>query len=78
GAQKVLLTNEQVAAIREFRLEEQTTSRALREVHKVLRQDIETLAATLRYSNLLAVPFLVAIAGFFTIFRRSQRRGGKP
>ncbi|MEE8395044.1 MAG: GldG family protein, partial [bacterium] len=48
GAQKVLLTNEQVAAIREFRLEEQTNSRALREVRKVLRQDIETLAATLR------------------------------
>ncbi len=75
--QKVLLNAAQIAEIKKFRLEEGRTRKALREVRKVLRQDIETLGNRLLLTNLLAVPFLVALFGFVTIIRRTMRSGGK-
>lgn len=76
GAKQVLLNPAQLAEIKSFRMEEADTKRALREVRKVLRQDIEFLGNTLLLINLLAVPLLVGMAGFFTIIRRSRRSGG--
>ena len=73
----VLLGPAQAEAIKKFRLEEQRVSRALREVRKVLRQDIERLDNTLLAMNLLVIPFLVAVAGFVVIIRRSKRQGGQ-
>jgi len=77
NAQKRTLDNAQLETIRKFRLEEQSTSRALREVRKVLRQDIESLGNTLLILNLLVMPLLVAIFGFVVIYKRSQRSGGR-
>ncbi|MCZ6531856.1 MAG: GldG family protein [SAR324 cluster bacterium] len=78
GAQKVLLNPAQFAEVKKFRMEEVRTRKALREVRKVLRQDIESLGNRLLLINLLAVPLLVALFGFITIIRRTIRSGGKP
>jgi gliding motility-associatede transport system auxiliary component len=64
-------------AVRQYRLEEQRTRHRLREVRKVLRQDIERLGNLLLVINLLAMPLVVALVGFVTIFRRARRSGGK-
>ena len=76
GAKQVLLNPAQLAEIKQFRTEEADTKRALREVRKVLRQDIEFLGNMLLLINMLAVPLLVGVAGFVTIIRRSRRSGG--
>ncbi|HKI98237.1 MAG TPA: GldG family protein [bacterium] len=73
----LMLSPEQVDALHQYRLEEQRTRHALREVRKVLRQDIETLGNILLSINLLAMPLLVAVVGFVIIIRRSRRSGGK-
>jgi gliding motility-associatede transport system auxiliary component len=73
----LMLSPEQMDAVRQYRLEEQRTRHALREVRKVLRQDIETLGNVLLVVNLLAVPLLVALVGFVVIVRRARRSGGK-
>jgi gliding motility-associatede transport system auxiliary component len=75
--QDVMLSPAQLDALRQYRAEEQRTRHALREVRKVLRQDIEQLGNVLLTVNLLVVPLLVALTGFFIIFRRTRRSGGK-
>jgi ABC-type uncharacterized transport system involved in gliding motility auxiliary subunit len=73
----VMLSPAQMDAVRQYRLEEQRTRHALREVRKVLRQDIESLGNVLLAINLLAMPLVVAVMGFTIIYRRSRRSGGK-
>ena len=73
----VVLSDEQMNALKQYRQEEQTTRHALREVRKVLRQDIESLGSRLLAINLLAMPLLVAVGGFVVIYRRTRRSGGK-
>jgi hypothetical protein len=72
-----MLSPAQMDAVRQYRLEEQRTRHALREVRKVLRQDIESLGNVLLAINLLAMPLVVAVMGFTIIYRRSRRSGGK-
>lgn len=75
-SKNALLSPAQLEEIQTFRMEEARTKRALREVRKVLRQDIESLGNMLLLFNLLAVPLVVVIVGFVTIIRRSRRSGG--
>jgi len=76
-ASDLMLSPEQMDAVRQYRLEEQRTRHALREVRKILRQDIEQLGNLLLALNLLAMPLVVAVLGFVIILRRSRRSGGK-
>jgi ABC-type uncharacterized transport system involved in gliding motility auxiliary subunit len=73
----LIVSRDQLDAIRKFRLEEQRTRKALKDVRKVLRQDIESLGNTLLMVNLLLVPLLVSVAGFYFIYTRTTRSGGK-
>ena len=75
--QEPMLSAAQLEAVKQYRLEEQGTRKALREVRKVLRQDVEALGNTLLVINLLAMPILVALAGFVIIFLRTRRSGGR-
>lgn len=77
GDNKRLLSSEQLEAVKQFREEEARTKRALREVRKLLREDIESLGNTLLMVNLLVVPLMVGVFGFVVISRRMMRRGGK-
>jgi gliding motility-associatede transport system auxiliary component len=76
-ASDLMLSPAQMDAVRQYRLEEQRTRHALREVRKILRQDIEQLGSVLLAVNLLAMPLLVALLGFVIILRRARRSGGK-
>lgn len=75
--QKQVLTPAQLQEVRRFRGEEARVRGELREVRKVLRQDIETLGSVLLAVNLLVMPLLVAAGGFVVILRRGRRRGGR-
>ena len=66
GETEVILPPEMQAEIKRFRGEERQTRKKLREVRKVLRQDIESLGTRLTVINMLAVPLIVGIIGFFS------------
>jgi ABC-type uncharacterized transport system involved in gliding motility auxiliary subunit len=76
--QKLVLTAAQVEEVGKFRKEEARVHGQLREVRKVLRQDIENLGNILLTINLLLMPLLVAVLGVVVIGRRARRSGGKP
>jgi ABC-type uncharacterized transport system involved in gliding motility auxiliary subunit len=76
SGQKLVLTPAQVQEVRQFREEEARVRIELREVRKVLRQDIEALGNVLLAVNLLLIPIVVTVCGFVVIARRSRRRGG--
>jgi len=74
--QKLVLTPAQMQEVKGFREEEARVRGQLRDVRKVLRQDIENLGNVLLAINLLVVPLIVSACGFVVILRRGRRRGG--
>lgn len=74
GRKEVILPPEVQEEIRKFRDEERQTRRKLREVRKILRQDIESLGHTLFVLNLVAIPFLVGVFGIISYQRRIPGR----
>ena len=63
GQKEVILPKEVQQEIEQFREEELQTRRKLREVRKILRQDIEQLGQGLLLLNMLLVPLIVGIIG---------------
>ncbi len=74
--QKRLLTAEQQNEIKRFRTEEIETRKRLREVRKILRQDIESLGNWLLGLNMLLVPAIVALVGVVSYRRRIGNKAG--
>lgn len=72
--QKLTLSTAQLEEVNKFRREEARVRQQLREVRRVLRQDIDNLGNWLLAINLLAMPVVVAAAGSVVIVRRSRRR----
>ena len=76
GVQKedkeILLPTEVQDQIASFREQERQTRRELREVRKILRQDIEELGNNLLLANLLIVPSFVGLFGFLIYRRRTS------
>ena len=64
GDKEILLPKEVQDQIASFREQERQTRRELREVMKILRQDIEELRNNLLLANLLIVPSFVGLFGF--------------
>ena len=63
GQKEVILPKNVQLEIEQFREEELQTRRKLREVRKILRQDIEQLGQGLLMLNMLLVPLIVGIIG---------------
>jgi ABC-type uncharacterized transport system involved in gliding motility auxiliary subunit len=61
--QQQIMTPEQATEIKKFREEVFQTQKALKEVRKNLRRDIERLGIRLKILNIAAVPLLVALFG---------------
>ena len=59
---------------KQYKEEERTTRRKLREVRKILRQDIERLGQTLLVINLLLVPIIVGAFGILIYRHRTTKR----
>ena len=72
GDKEILLPREVQDQIASFREQERQTRRELREVRKILRQDIEELGNNLLLANLLIVPGFVGILGFLIYRRRTN------
>ena len=74
GQKEVILPKEVQQEIEQFREEELQTRRKLREVRKILRQDIEQLGQGLLMLNMLLVPLIVGIIGVVVYRYRTQKR----
>ncbi len=74
GQKEVILPKEVQQEIEKFREEELQTRRKLREVRKILRQDIEQLGQGLLLLNMLLVPLIVGIIGVVVYRYRTQKR----
>ena len=74
GQKEVILPKEVQLEIEQFREEELQTRRKLREVRKILRQDIEQLGQGLLMLNMLLVPLIVGIIGVVVYRYRTQKR----
>ena len=74
GQKEVILPKEVQQEIEQFREEELQTRRKLREVRKILRQDIEQLGQGLLLLNMLLVPLIVGIIGVVVYRYRTQKR----
>ena len=74
GQKKVILPTEVQVEIQKFREEERQARRKLREVRKILRQDIEKLGQGLLLLNMLAVPLIVGIIGVVVYRYRTRLR----
>ena len=74
GTNKVVLTKEQIEKIKQFREEEKKTKSELREIRKLLRQDIEFEKTSLTLINLLVIPILLTLIGLLLYYRRVRQR----
>ena len=74
GQSEVILPQEVQVEIEKFREEERQARRKLREVRKILRQDIERLGEGLLLLNMLLVPLIVGIIGLIVYRLRTRRR----
>jgi len=74
GQSEVILPPEVQVEIEKFREEERQARRKLREVRKILRQDIERLGQGLLLLNMLLVPLIVGIIGLIVYRLRTRRR----
>ena len=74
GQSEVILPQEVQVEIEKFREEERQARRKLREVRKILRQDIERLGQGLLLLNMLLVPLIVGIIGLIVYRLRTRRR----
>ena len=74
GQSEVILPPEVQIEIEKFREEERQARRKLREVRKILRQDIERLGQGLLLLNMLLVPLIVGIIGLIVYRHRTRRR----
>ena len=74
GQSEVILPPEVQVEIEKFREEDRQARRKLREVRKILRQDIERLGQGLLLLNMLLVPLIVGIIGLIVYRLRTRRR----
>ena len=74
GQSEVILPQEVQVEIEKFREEERQARRKLREVRKILRQDIERLGQGLLLLNMLLVPLIVGIIGLIVYRLRTRLR----
>lgn len=72
-SQKFILSQEQQAAVDNFRKEVVQIKRELKDVRKNLRSDIDQLGVKVKVVNIALIPVLVAIAGIaFGVYRKRR------
>lgn len=69
-----IITPEQQEEIRSFREREAETRRELKDVRRTLRREVEALEQRIKWTNILAMPLLVAGAGLVIAFVRHRRQ----
>lgn len=74
AGQQFILTPEQQAEIKSFRAKEAAAKKELKEVRKTLRREVEALEQGVKWTNILAMPLLVAGAGLVIAIYRHRRQ----
>lgn len=75
GRLEIRLTKEQQENVERFRAQERELKKQQREVRKKLREDIEDLGLRLTVVNMLLMPILLGVFGFFRVFSYLKRGG---
>ncbi|MDB6054797.1 MAG: putative transporter, rane protein [Verrucomicrobiales bacterium] len=71
--QKFILSPEQQKEMDNFRKKQAETNKELKKLRKDLRQDINALENTLKWINILGMPFLVAVSGIvIAVYKRKR------
>jgi chromosome segregation ATPase len=77
AGQQFILTPEQQEEIKSFRKKEAEAKKELKEVRKTLRREVDALEQRVKWTNILAMPLLVAAAGLVIAFVRHRRQGAR-
>jgi ABC-type uncharacterized transport system involved in gliding motility auxiliary subunit len=77
AGQQFILTPEQEAEIKSFREKEAAAKKELKDVRKTLRREVDALEQRVKWTNILAMPLLVAAAGLIIAFVRHRRQGAR-
>jgi ABC-type uncharacterized transport system involved in gliding motility auxiliary subunit len=75
--QQFILTPEQQAEIKSFRKKETETKKELKDVRKTLRREVEALEQRVKWTNILAMPLLVAAVGCLIAVYRHRRQSAR-
>lgn len=75
--QRLILSEEQVAEIENFREEKVRIRKDLRLVRHQLKKDIDALESATKFVNIGLVPLLIGIGGLLVGLRKLRRGGGK-
>lgn len=70
---EVTLSEAEQKGIEDFRTEMFTVRKSLREVQRNLRADIDALGTRVKAVNIAIVPLIIALLGFFLLWRRRSR-----
>jgi ABC-type uncharacterized transport system involved in gliding motility auxiliary subunit len=77
GGQRFILSPEQQKELENFKHEEASSKKELKEVRKKLRQDIDSLEFRTKVINIGAMPLVVILAGLSSAFIKRQRAKAK-
>lgn len=77
AGQQFILTPEQQEEIKAFRQKEAAAKKELKDVRKTLRREVDALEQRVKWTNILAMPLLVAAAGLVIAFVRHRRQGAR-
>jgi ABC-type uncharacterized transport system involved in gliding motility auxiliary subunit len=77
GNQRFILSPEQEQELVKLQREKVETSRKLREVQKDLKREIVKLENTVKWVNILAVPFLVSLFGIGLAVVKARKTGAR-
>ncbi|MGE0083508.1 MAG: GldG family protein [Desulfococcaceae bacterium] len=77
ASQKLIMSPEQEAEIRNFQEEKIRINKELKEVRRNLRADIESLGTVLKFINIFLMVFVVAFGGgMYALYRRNKSVSG--
>ena len=77
AGQQFILTPEQQEEIKAFRKKEAEAKKELKEVRKTLRREVDALEQRVKWTNILAMPLVVAAAGLLIAFVRHRRQSAR-
>lgn len=75
--QRFIMSPEQQAELENFRKKEVATNKELKELKKSLRREVESLETRLKWTNILAMPLVVAFSGIILAGVKRKRTAAK-
>jgi hypothetical protein len=77
AGQQFILTAEQQEEIKSFRQKEAAAKKELKDVRKTLRREVDALEQRVKWTNILAMPLVVAAVGVLIALVRHRRQSAR-